>query len=407
MKKCHILSSVLATVILASCGSPQGNGYIAPQQVNEPTIVTATPVFETQTERVNNCDGTNPTYVVSYKTIEAQKATFEVTVEAGGLVTGTPIPSFLEVQLEAKIAAALAKDYGITTERDHEITLSNPVGMYLEHTITWKIIRIKGLIDVVYGDGVAQVSFDKVANVELYDRTSTSITDCSQISAPSTAAPIPESNPTANDVVFPDYVFVSLASLANNPLDNLARPLSGEYTLNGVPFSLLSGPSAVFQTQNHMRTSYPTSGTLTLSVIGGKRVYLLINGAYVFKELSGQTVGHITLYFSDGSALETDLVAGQNIRENWGYDKGVTVGYIDGTSKEVITSVSGGGEGWSSAYQESQLRGDKPATAFMDMLTIEIPSAKRDWELTKIIIDDVSTSASPSLVVYAITVSTK
>ena len=355
---------------------------------------------------MNNCDGTNPTYIVSYKTIEAQKATFEVTVGAGGLVTGTPIPSVLEVQLEAKITAALAKDYGITTERNHEITLSNPVGTYLEHTITWKVAKVKGLFNVIYGDGVAQVSFDKVANVELYDRTSTSISDCSQISVLSTAAPIPQSSPAASGVASPDYVFVSLASLANNPLDNLARPLSGEYTMNGVPFRILPGSRSIFQTQNHELTSYPTSGTLTLSVIGAKHVYLLVNGAYVFKDLSGQTIGQIILNFSDNSTLETNLVAGENIREDWGYDSGVTVGYIDGTSKEVITSVSGEG-GWSNAYQESQLRGDKPATGFIDMVTIEIPSSKSDLELTRITIDDVSSLASPSLKVYAITVSMK
>ena len=96
-------------------------------------------------------------------------------VGAGGLVTGTPIPSVLEVQLEAKITAALAKDYGLTTEKDHSLSLDNLKGTYLEHTIEWKITRVKGLIEVIYGDGVAEVVFDKIANVELYNRTSTSL----------------------------------------------------------------------------------------------------------------------------------------------------------------------------------------------------------------------------------------
>jgi hypothetical protein len=171
----------------SSCGSSNGNGAPVPQQINEPSIEAITPVFETQTERINNCDGTNPNYVVSYTTIEAQKATFEVTVGAGGMVTGTPLPTALEVQLEAKISAALAKDYGITTEKGHEITLENPIGSYLEHTITWKVTKIKGLIDVVYGDGTAEVAFDKVANVELYDRTSTPVSNCNEVNAgPST-----------------------------------------------------------------------------------------------------------------------------------------------------------------------------------------------------------------------------
>jgi hypothetical protein len=85
------------------------------------------------------------------------------------------IPSVLEVQLEAKITAALAKDYGLTTEKNHDLTLDNVQGTFLEHTITWKVTRVKGLIEVIYGDGIAQVGFEKIANVELYNRTSQSL----------------------------------------------------------------------------------------------------------------------------------------------------------------------------------------------------------------------------------------
>lgn len=404
MNKYCLVAIVLITVLLTSCGSQPANGYITPQQISEPTIAEITPIFENQNERVNNCDGANPTYVVSYKTIEAQKATFEVSVGAGGLISGTPIPTVLEVQLEAKIAAALSKDYGITTEKNHEITLSNPDGTYLEHMITWKVTKVKGLIDVIYGDGVAQVSFDKIASVELYDRVSTSIS-CSQSSAPSTVAPIPQSTPTITNIISPDYVSISLDSLANYAMENLARPLSGDYTFNGIPFSLLAGSKSVFHTQDHVYTSLPTTGSVNLSVVGAKNVYILINGDYVFKSLSGQTVGQITLYFSDGSIVQTNLVAGVNIRENWAYDSGITVGYLNGIATEVITSVSG--EGWSSAYNESQSRGGKSATGFIDMITIEIPSSKNALELTKITIDDISSSASPALWVYGITVGTK
>jgi hypothetical protein len=176
MKKKLLASITIIVFVLVGCGTPQsGNTYIVPQQINEPKIAEIIPLFETQIERVNNCDGTNPTYNVSYKTIEAQKATFEVSVGAGGLVTGTPIPSALEVQLEAKITAALAKDYGLTTEKNHDLTLDNVQGTFLEHTITWKVTRVKGLIEVIYGDGIAQVGFDKIANVELYNRTSNSL----------------------------------------------------------------------------------------------------------------------------------------------------------------------------------------------------------------------------------------
>lgn len=202
MKKNQFISIVLATFILVGCGTPAGNTYIAPQQISDPQIAEITPTFEIQIERINNCDSANPTYNVSYKTIETQKASFEVSVGAGGLVTGTPVPSVLEVQLEAKITAALAKDYGLTTEKNHDITLENPKGSYLEHTIEWKVTRVKGLIDVIYGDGVAQVAFDKIANVELYNRTSKALS-CDGSGAttlPSTS----ESVPQVTELVMPD-----------------------------------------------------------------------------------------------------------------------------------------------------------------------------------------------------------
>lgn len=203
MNKMLIKLMMVAVFVLSSCGTPQnGSSYIVPQQISDPKISEITPIYETQIERVNNCDGTNPTYNVSYKTIEAQRASFEVSVGAGGLVTGTPIPSVLEVQLEAKITAALAKDYGLTTEKNHDLTLGNAQGTFLEHTITWKVTRVKGLIEVIYGDGIAQVGFEKIANVELYDRTSKSLGCNGQANVQPTAI-IATSVPIATNIVNP------------------------------------------------------------------------------------------------------------------------------------------------------------------------------------------------------------
>jgi len=196
MKKKILISIFVTAFTLVSCGTPPpANTYITPQQINEPTIEDIAPVFETQIERVNNCDGTNPTYNVSYKTIEAQKASFEVSVGAGGLVTGTPIPTALEVQLEAKITAALAKDYGLTSEKNHDLTLDNVQGTFLEHIITWKVTRVKGLFEVIYGDGIAQVGFEKIANVELYNRTSKSLGCESNAANESTSSAVLETTP--------------------------------------------------------------------------------------------------------------------------------------------------------------------------------------------------------------------
>lgn len=169
------ITGLVIVSLLAGCGGSPPASYIPPQQISEPILSELIPTFEQQTERVNNCDGANPTYIVTYKTIEAQNATFEVIVGAGGLISGTPIPQTLEIQLEAKIAASLSKQHGVTVEKNHEIFLENTPGKYVEHVITWNVTRVKGMIDVLYGDGTAQVAFTKISNVELRDRRSNEI----------------------------------------------------------------------------------------------------------------------------------------------------------------------------------------------------------------------------------------
>lgn len=221
MKKNRFLSILLTAFVLVGCGTPTGNTYIAPQQITDPQIAKVTPTFENQIERINNCDDANPTYNVSYKTIATQKATFEVSVGAGGLVTGTPLPPVLEMQLEARITAALAKDYGLTTEKNHDITLENPQGSFLEHTIEWKVTRVKGLIDVIYGDGIAQVAFDKIANVELYNRTSKSLgCDGNSASTISTAGETSPPTPIQTEAFqkMLDSAQVSFTDTFDNPL---------------------------------------------------------------------------------------------------------------------------------------------------------------------------------------------
>lgn len=243
MKKNIIAIITISMFVITSCGTTQ-NGYSMPQQINEPEVSEITPVYETQVERVNNCDGTNPYYNVSYKTIEAQRASFEVTVGAGGLVTGTPVPSALEVQLEARITAALAKDYGLTAEKNHDITLNNEEGTFLEHTITWKVTRVKGIIEVIYGDGTAQVGFEKIADVELYDRTSKSLGCNGQSTNPSptiTPAVASETEPTATATLFSTNVPTNTAVVT-------ACPAPSSYAINtGVlkPGITVTGPATI------------------------------------------------------------------------------------------------------------------------------------------------------------------
>jgi hypothetical protein len=255
------------------------------------------------------------------------------------------------------------------------------------------IVFVFAIIMIIFGSSKSQkLTTNLSGNSTITGSSSQSIQE------PSTTVPVPQSSPTTAIITSPSYVSVPLDSLVNYAMENLTSPLSGELTFNDVPFSFLAGSKSIFHTQDQIYTSLPTIGTLNISVIGAKNVYILINGDYVFKALGGQSIGRVTLFFSDGTGIEVDLVAGENIRENWAFDRVAT----GEGSQEVITSVSAS-EGWSNVYQESQVRGSKPATAFIDMITINIPSSKNDLELTKIKIDD--TSLASGLWVYAITVS--
>lgn len=104
----------------------------------------------------------------------------------------------LQIQLEAKITASLSKQFGINVERGHELPLVIPNGKKVQHTITWQITRVKGIIDVLYDNGTAQVAFNKIATVALYDRKSdelpcdeNSVIQPSETSEQSAASPLP------------------------------------------------------------------------------------------------------------------------------------------------------------------------------------------------------------------------
>ncbi len=313
MNKRFMLVFIVATLTLASCGTPQnGTTYIVPQQINDPQISEITPVYETQVERVNNCDGTNPIYNVSYKTIEVQRASFEVTVGAGGLVTGTPVPSVLEVQLEARITAALAKDYGLTTEKNHDLTLNNVTGTFLEHTIIWKVTRVKGLIDVIYGDGTAQVGFEKIANVELYNRTSVPL-DCNNTNLQSpptstTSIEIPVATlETESPQVSTPEIPVILPTAAPVSIGNIS--VAGNSS-EGTKFTATQTGIYIFKYIGGSYSTYPSSkkppvGTLTW-----------LTGIRVFKNRAVEWNGIAISDYSDYRAVDYAYYASASEVEN-------------------------------------------------------------------------------------------
>lgn len=164
-----ILSSV-------SCSSGVPQNPTSPINIHEPKIEPSTYEAKTQEhQRINNCDGSSPTVTYTRSLKTEQTTFFSVNVEGGGLVKGTPIPGFLEAELEAKVTAGLGNSIVNTGGQEVSIPLQTPNGSIMEHTITWNETRKKGTIQVDYQNGTAEVGFEKVLKIELYDRTSNSI----------------------------------------------------------------------------------------------------------------------------------------------------------------------------------------------------------------------------------------
>lgn len=194
----------------------------------------------------------------------------------------------------------------------------------------------------------------------------------------------------------PEFVSVSIKPIANYKMDSFISPISGDYIFKDIPFNLLSGPSTVYQSQG---TGSQSVG-LEVAIPHPAVVYVLVNGGYVYKSLTGKTAGDIILYFADGTSHSYNLVVGQNFREHWGYDS---------ISSDVITDLNESID-WVNVYYENQSRGNQSAKAFIDMVKIFIPPSFQSTVMTKIEIIDKSInnfgSASPSIIIYGITVDT-
>ncbi|GEM_PF-2538578 len=193
---------------------------------------------------------------------------------------------------------------------------------------------------------------------------------------------------------------VSLAPIANNSMDHLATPLVGRVTLGGIPFDFAAGDTATFATQDAGEQGRPTEGVLNVYIPQPKAVHVLLGGGWTLAQFRNAAVGTITLSFSDGQALVVPVIPGFNLRENWGYD--------DSSYNQDLVMEASGDPNWSNVYGEMQGRGDQPATAFIDLLTIPVPAAYQTATLTQITIRDTSAQTvshlSPSLHIYAISV---
>lgn len=173
--KSHTLYIVsLLVIILSACGTPQTVpvANLQPSEIRTPEIGETYTELTVQEVRTFNCDGANPTTIVSRSLLQEQTTFFEVEVEAGGLIRGTPIPEVLQAELEAKIKAAIGSNLGNKYQQTITINLETQPGLALKHDIAWNETKVKGLIEVVYQNGIAKLNFQKIIGLQLYGRKS-------------------------------------------------------------------------------------------------------------------------------------------------------------------------------------------------------------------------------------------
>lgn len=166
---------VVIVLFLTSCSTPTSVASSPTMPIEIRDAIVDPNVFEVQNEehqRVNNCDGSTPTITYTRSLLKEETLFFEVQVEAGALVKGTPIPGFLEADLEAKVRATLGSIVVNGGQQEVAIPLQTPEGEIRDYSVVWKETRRRGTIPVVYQEGTAEVGFEKVISIELYDRTS-------------------------------------------------------------------------------------------------------------------------------------------------------------------------------------------------------------------------------------------
>jgi hypothetical protein len=201
----------------------------------------------------------------------------------------------------------------------------------------------------------------------------------------SSAAPPPRS-PTVPGVIAtaPSGRFrtLPLSQLTNHPLDWLIQPPSGLIQLSGVPFQVEKGQRAVFITRGHFLRDKPERGSFRVDSSGVAALHLLLSGAWVVNVGAGELIGELVLNFSDGRQLRFPLRSGENIREGWEYESALTP-----VRERVVAGVR-----WRNAWEENQVRGDNPvrdrARAFLDLVTVSIPSEMRQVTLTSVDVID-------------------
>ena len=195
------------------------------------------------------------------------------------------------------------------------------------------------------------------------------------------------------------YTTISLAEIANHPINHLMNPPKGRVSYLGVPFEF-SDPPRSFETENYWGRRSGTSAVLKADVPRPSSVRVIITGAGAGNPAhQGKETGVLKFTFADGSEYKATIKVGTTIRpETWRPDS-VNGQTPPGDDVVKVTNVV--------SEPQRQKRG-RDATGFLDMLTIDLPASKALTSLSGITITDTSRDTigvlDPGFEISAITV---
>ena len=187
-----------------------------------------------------------------------------------------------------------------------------------------------------------------------------------------------------------ELVPVSLKPIANQRMEHLSPP-TGRITLGGIPFEVPEEGNNTFQ------SGATATGKIDVQVRKARALHILMNAGWGV-EFRGRRVGAVTLTFTDGMAVSFPIVCGESVRETWDF--------LDEAAGRKMAKPLADIQ-WRNVLEEQQNRG-RPAVAYIDMLTLQIPEGLAGRTLAAVTIVDQSKETPESrgavLEVYGMTV---
>lgn len=184
------------------------------------------------------------------------------------------------------------------------------------------------------------------------------------------------------------YQPVPLGPAANTGSD-FASPPVGDMIFDGIPFQL---SEQIFKSQASLvpDDGYPTGILLPTNVPHAQKLHLLINTGNGFAQFDGQAIGQV-IATCDGAEIPiADLHLGRDVRE-WQL------------AHNVVYNAERTQQVWTGALAEYP-----HLTGHIDLLSLDLPEACRNGDLTTIEIIDTSIdtveSLDPALNLFGVTI---